>query len=311
MPSDPFMPIALALFIASVVFCFLAARKLLGVIWAMVFMAALLVWDGSAITFNFASELFAIPWNNQVLFFTFAFYFWLFITQIKKKPSWKILIALAFISGYCFLTRQEAILFIIPTVLAFLLVTKTSWKKSLVVFSLILFCFTLQLFVNFLVNHTVFSSGREESYSKISRGYLQPSLLKRNIKEVIIGSSFYQNPDTAKPPIAADRQSLLQAAPWLWLAPIGVMLIFILKRYPLGLKIFTIISILLMLFYLSGVNMSGQKLRYHTLRYISSGFIVLNLGLAITIKEGIGLGGVATKKLIKSIKPQEPDKGTL
>jgi len=296
-PSDPFMLVSFGLFIASVIFCFFAARKLLGNIWAVFFVIVLFAWDGIARTFNFASELFAVPWNNQVLFFTFAFYLWLFVTKLNKNPSWKIIIISALISGYCFLNREETVLFVVLAMATYLLITKTGWKKWLVSYSIILLCFMPQLVVKFVVNGSILDSGRESSYQQISNQYLQLSLLDRNIKEVVIGGDNYQNPKAGGSPIKSDRPALLQTSPWLWLAPIGIFLMLILKRYPLGLKIFAIISLMLMLFYLSGANMSGQKLKYHCLRYISAGFIVLNLGSIVAAKEGIEYGGRIIKKL--------------
>jgi hypothetical protein len=52
-----------------------------------------------------------------------------------------------------------------------------------------------------------------------------------------------------------------------------------------GLKLFTGVSLFLMIFYLSGINMSVQKLAFHCLRYISPSFIILNLAVVVVIKE--------------------------
>ena len=73
--ADPFMLVSLLLLVASTLFCYFAVRKLYGQYWAMLFSFLLLWWDGYARSLHTASEIFVIPWNNQVLYFSFAFFF--------------------------------------------------------------------------------------------------------------------------------------------------------------------------------------------------------------------------------------------
>ena len=308
---DPFFVVSMVLLLVSAIFCFIAAKRLIGKWWALLFSVMLFAWDGVARTFNFSSELFAIPWNNQVIFLLFSYYFWLLTTKIKTKPSYKIIIATGFVSGLAILTREEAVLFVAPALLTYLLLTRADWKRWLVIGSVVVLCFIPQVWVKFAVNGQ-FSSGRDTSYEETSGRYLQPRLLYRNVWEVLVDSQHFGNPNgitNMLTPTDEDlykvggpdplREALLQAAPWLWISPIGIILLLTRKKYGVGIKVFTILTVLLMTFYLSGVNMSGQKLKFHTLRYISASFILLNLGTVLVIKEGVEYGRRIAKKTTK------------
>lgn len=296
--NDPFMPVSLLLFLGSATFCFLAGRRLFGVVWAALFSGLLFFWDGEAVTLHSASEVFSIPWNNQVLFFAFAFYFWLFVTQINKKPSIRLVTVAGLVSGLAFVTREEAILFVAPIMAAFLFMTKADWKKWIVGYSVIVLCFLPQVYVKTRVLGSITSSGRDTGYGQVSNRYLQPDLLYRNTWETIIDSKKFAgeplHPTIAKhcrtPSVCTVenfRPALFQVAPWLWLSPLGIVLILALKKYPMGLKVFVIASLGLMVFYLSGANMAGAKLRFHCLRYISASFIALNLGVVVVARESL------------------------
>lgn len=308
--KDPFMYVSYTLFISSVLLCYFAGKKLFGVKWTFVFLLLLFWWDGVAKTFNYASELFAVPWNNQVLFFTFAFYLWLFVCRVSKDPSWKLIISIGLVSGYTFLTREESILFAIPAVVAFLWLTRADWKKWIAAIVIIFLCFMPQIITKATVLGNVTDSGKDQPYSSITKQYFQLSLLQRNSWEVLINPSHYG--PTAYVPAGAPsgqeklferggpnpgRKSVLQAAPWLWLAPVGFVVILAYRRYPDGLKIFVLISAFLLMFYLSGVNMSGQKLKFHAIRYITPGFIALNLATTVALYEAVRFGSSKTKKL--------------
>lgn len=294
--SDPFMVVSLILLLASVIFCFLAVRKLFGVVWASFFTVILFMWDLEAKTFNFASELFTVPWNNQVLFFALSFFFWLLATQINVKSSLKLTAVASIVAGYSITTREEAILFVIPLLFCFLILNRRGLKHWVLAFSVIAICLTPQLITKWVVLGSPFSSGRGNSYGDVKSEYLQPSLLYRNTWEVIIDSRKYVD-KPLHPVIAAqcvtpgacstepNRQSLLQEAPWLWLAPFGLALFIFKKKYPLAVKLYIIVSVGLMVFYLSGGNMAAIKLKFHTLRYISPAFIALNFGVVVMLNE--------------------------
>lgn len=299
--ADPFVIVSYVLFLSSVVFCFYAGRRLVGPTWTIVFLILLFAWDGVARTFNYVPELFAVPWNNQVLFFAMAFYFWVFSTKLPvKSPSWRLIIIFSVISGYTFLTREESILFVLPAVIAFLYLSRAQLAQWIAAVCVVFICFLPQVILKSTSLGSVADSGRKSSYVEMTKQYLQPSLLKRNFWEVIVNPRHYGTTPTVPAGAPAgyenlfrrgspdpQRNSLIQAAPWLVLAPIGFLLVLMLRRYPLGLKVFFILSAMVLFFYLSGVNMSGHKLKYHAIRYISSSFIALNLATVITLREGV------------------------
>jgi hypothetical protein len=276
--DDPFMLVSLSIIMASSILCFLAVKELFGTRWALLFSAMLLYWDGIGRSLHFASELFVIPWNNQLLFLLVSFYFWLFVTRSKEPPSWKLVILASSLSGLTFLTREETILFSVPAMTIFLLLTKAGKRKLLVSNAIIVSFYLPQLIIKLLVGGSATGTGRSEGYGKIWSYYFRLDLLYRNVMETIIHSSYYGV-------VANQRQALLQAVPWLWLSPVGIGYILKSKQFSKGLKWFAIISIVIMLFYLSGANMSAQKLSYNCLRYISPGFILLNLGVLVVIRE--------------------------
>lgn len=276
--NDPFVVVSLILFVGSITLSFKAAKTLFGTPWALLFSLLLLSWDFVGRSFNFATELFIVPWNNQMLFFLMSFYFWLFTTKAREKPSWRLMLTVGFLSGFVFLSREEAILFIIPAVTLFVFLTKAGLKKLVVSFLIIGLLFLPQILVKLNAYGSVTKSGRSDSYSDVRSHYLRQDLLLRNIKEVVVNSDYASGS-------GADRSALLQAAPWLWLSPIGLIIILSLKKYPQGLRAYILISLILILFYLSGANMSAEKLRFNCLRYIAPGMIALNLGTLVFAKE--------------------------
>lgn len=275
---DPFMAVSFMLMLASVALIFLAVRHLFSIFWATIFSFLLFFSDGAARQFHYASELFAMPWGNQVLFFALAYFLWLLVTC--KHTNYKLIIASGVAAGLSFVTREESILFVGPLLAIHLLITKAEWRKWLVAFGLMGLMFTPQIVAKMHVFGSLTESGHDYSYGETLSKYFDPSRFYDNMRGVIIDSKYSP---AAK--AEAQRPALLQESPWLWLSPIGIVLIFALRRYPLGLKLFTIVSLFLMFFYLSGINMSVQKLAFHCLRYISPAFIVLNLAVLITAIE--------------------------
>lgn len=297
-PTDPFMIVSLVLLMASAIFCYLAVRHLFGARWAVTYIILLFAWDGVARSFQFASDLFAVPWNNQVLFFTFAYYFWLLVVKSKKKTSWRLVIITGIISGFCFLSREETIIFIVPLVSVFLYISKADWRKWLVSYGLITLCYVPQLVIKYAVLGSATNSGRSDAYGQVIKSqYLKPRLLYRNAIETIIDSSYFGQKLVRRP-------ALLQAAPWLWLSPIGIGIGLLSKKYSKGLKVFMLAGCAIIVFYLSGANMSAQKLKFHCLRYISPGFIVLNLGVIIVAREGLYYITNSTNKTRNSRREQ-------
>lgn len=292
--TDPFVAVSFGIILASVALCFFAACRLFGPIWAGIFCLLLFFWYPPARVFAFASDLFVVPWNNQVLFFAFAYYFWLFATQLRRMPSWKLSVATGLVSGVAFMTREESILFIVPVLAAFLYATKADWRRWVACYGLVILCYAPQLLVRAAVVGSVTSSGRTVSYDDIAHAYFSISHLHTNIWSTIIDSRHV--PGVPYPGPNVHRPALLQAAPWLWLSPIGIGLVFFARRYAAGLKIFFGASIVLMLFYLSGNNMSAGKLPFHCLRYIAPAFIMLNLAVIIVAREVVRL-------IVRQVRP--------
>lgn len=276
--NDPFVLVSFSLLMASAVFCFLAVKHLFGTLWSLAFCALLFYWDGAARSFHYSADLFAVPWNNQVLFFAMAFFFWLLITRSQKSASRLLLIVLGLITGLCLITREESILFTLPLATGFLWLTKSNWKQYLLVGGIVGLCFLPQAAVKASVLGSLAESGHDTGYSQTAGKYFQPRNLYRNTWETLIDSKHFNEPQ-------ATRGALLKAAPWLWLSPIGLGFILFTKRYGGGLKLFTIVSCFLIIFYLSGSNMSAQKLQFHCLRYISPGFITLNFAVLVVANE--------------------------
>lgn len=279
-PRDPFVIVSYFLLLGTTVFAFLSVKKILGGYWALAFSLLLAYWPGSARSLVFVPEVFAIPWNNQVLIFCFAYFFWLLTTRSSSPASWRLVLISSFIAGYTFLVREESILFVLPLMSSFLYLTKANPRKWLVTGIVIILCFTPQLLIKQHVLGSITSSGRITKrggtlgYSQIKDRYLQPELMSRNVKQTIIDSGGVGN-----------RLSLLQAAPWLMLGFTGSIIIIFSKRYPSGLKLFILVSAGLGVFYLSGDNMSAVKLQFHCLRYISPALLALNLGVIVSIRE--------------------------
>lgn len=301
-PSQPFLLISYLLLMGSALFCYFAVKKLMGVFWALLFCGLLFLWDGIGRTLYTASELFVIPWNNQVLFFAISFFFWLYVTQLKKSVSHRTVIITAFISGLTLLTREESALFVLPLLVFFLSYNKVSKKMWLISFLIMAVMYTPQLIAKQNALGSIFASGRSFSYgSAISKHYLQPEMLYRNTWEVLIDSERLINkppnpviqewcdelPEGACAPSEATiKPALLESMPWLWLGFMGMAYVLISKRYSIGLKVFILITAVgVLVFYLSGSNMAWQKLQYHCLRYISPSFIALNLGVVVALNQ--------------------------
>ncbi|TXG76632.1 hypothetical protein E6P97_03190 [Patescibacteria group bacterium] len=183
------------------------------------------------------------------------------------------------VAGLTLLTREETLIFMLPLLAGFLWFSKATLKHWFVASAVMGLCFLPQVVVKYQVMGTVTSSGHDSSYTQTLDKYLVPSQLYRNTWETLIDSKHFGEPQASRP-------ALLQAAPWLWIAPLGVVVILASRRYPMPLKWFVLVSVGLMVFYLSGSNMSAQKLQFHCLRYISAGLIMLNLAVVVVCKEG-------------------------
>lgn len=265
-----------SLLILSMIFLYFGAKKLTNTTGAILFSALILYWDFNSRSMSYVVDLFAIPWNNQVFFFVFAYFFWL-LARKDHKPNTKLALVSSAVAGLSVLTREETILFVLPLMAGYLLITKSNLK--IWIFSAMMGATIIlpQLLVKYAVFGSIGESGHDSSYSETAQGYFQPTRLYRNIREVVVDSGSY----TTNP----KRPALLQSMPWLWVAPAGLLILLVSSRYPLGIKVYTIVSLGLLLFYLSGTNMSGYKLMFHCLRYVSPALIILNFSVVVVLRE--------------------------
>ncbi len=278
LPTHPFLLVSYLLLSATVVFAFKAASNLLGRGWAVMFLGFLLVWDGVARTLHTLTEVFLVPWNNQVGIFIFAYFFWLF-SRKNHSSSLTMVILSSFIAGFGVTTREEYILFTPILLLGYLLITKASLKKFLVAGAVFFFALMPQLISKLNAFGSLTTSGHDDSYSvTVGEKYFQPDNLVRNTNEVLIDSNEDERPEVR-------RKALFQASPWLWLALPGILLILFGRRYPFSIKFYSLVSIGLLGFYLAGSNVSAQKLAFHCIRYFSPVLILFNFATVVFLKE--------------------------
>ena len=274
-PQDPFILVSYTLFIASLIFALCGASVYLNRAHLLIFIILILFRWGDVRKLNYWQEVFLIPWNNQMILFIFSVYFYLF-SQIdsKKNISYYGLLFFSGCTGFAITTRLELFIFLIPMFL-FILLKFTKIKSYLFAscIALLIIGMAPHFIVQYLSLGDIANNPRPSdfgiSYFDKLKFYIDFDRLRPNVLNVIYDSSFsgYEN---------INRKSLLDAAPWYYLSPIGVALI-INQKNVLGLKIFIIFSFFLLFFYLVGENMSVHKLKFHCLRYIAPVFLTLTL----------------------------------
>jgi hypothetical protein len=276
--ADPFWIVSYLLLMGSAIFLFYGCRALLGTFFASVFLVGLFVWDLHARTFDYASELFAVPWNNQVLFFTFSFFFWLYATRARGRVDTWLMVVMGFLVGANFMTREESLLFTLPLAVFYLAYRKLP-LRTWVYTGIAAFVAALPGVLikwHVLGKPWAVSPGRPgDSYEGTASGYFNLHHLLVNTRDVIVNSNFAS--------VDAKRAALLQSQPWLWLAPIGLLLVLLSKRSTGLMKFFIAMSIALFAFYLSGDNVEAAKLKFHCLRYMTPGFIALTFGVVVVL----------------------------
>jgi hypothetical protein len=82
------------------------------------------------------------------------------------------------------------------------------------------------------------------------------------------------------------REALFQSAPWLWAGVVGVVVLLVSRRFSGLIKFWAVSSLALVAFYLSGENVSAAKLKFHCIRYLTPGLIVLHLGVIVLLDAG-------------------------
>jgi hypothetical protein len=264
--DDPFWIVSYGLLMGSAVFAFRAARTILNTTFTALFIVLLFAWDGHARMLSYTSEVFTIPWNNQVLFFVFAFFFWLCTVRASTPLDTRIVVVIGVVVGLTAMTREESVLFCVPLAAFYLWWCSASLRSWVVCAIATVLAALPGLIIKALVLGSIFSTGRDGTYG--NQQYFSLARPWQNLLGTIVNS------DLA--PKDYNRISLFEAQPWLWLAPIGLVILFVSKRYSLLTKFWVFMSLVLIAFYLSGPNVTAARLRYHCLRYMSPAYIALN-----------------------------------
>jgi len=274
LPSDPFLPVSFALFIGSAAFLFFAARHHLGWKWAITFVALVFVWDLHGRSFNYVSELFVVPWNNQAVFFSFGYFFWLLTTRMApegRSVSHWIYLSSGLVTGVTIGSREESALFLVPLLVYFLVRSRAGLRMWTITLGSIFVGYLPHLIIKTLVLGNLGNTGRQASYLEALSRYMSFERLSANILDVLVSSSARG--------VEADRLALLEAAPWLWLTPLGLVLYLADRTQSPAVKVYLVASVALFLFYLAGENMSLGKLRFHCIRYITPALIGMNFAV--------------------------------
>jgi hypothetical protein len=282
--DDPFWLTSYTLLIGSAALCYRAARTMLGPVLSSLFLVSMFAWDGHARSFAYISELFAVPWNNQVVFFAFAFFFWLLTTRRDRPLTMPLLMAIGAVGGLLATTREEGVLFCLPLAIAFLVYKHASLRAWLTTVGTAIVVALPGLAIKQHALGNIFSAGpgrREQSYSGTAHSYFSPANFARNVRDVVVDADFAK--------VSARRDALFESSPWLWLGLVGIIIVFVSRRYHLLTKLWVAMSLLLIAFYLSGGNVSAAKLKVHCIRYITPGLIAVHFGVAVAIAEGIRL----------------------
>jgi hypothetical protein len=282
--DDPFWLPSYALLMGSAAFCYRAARTMLGPILSSLFLVSMFVWDGHARSFTYVSELFAVPWNNQVVFFGFAFFFWLLTARRDRPITIPVLLAIGAVGGVLAITREEGAVFCLPLAIAFLAYKRAPFRAWITSAFIAVVVALPGLVIKQHALGSIISAGpgrREQSYSGTAHSYFSPANFARNFRDVIVDADFAK--------INARRDALLESSPWLWLGLVGIVIVFVSHRYHLLTKLWVAMSLLLIAFYLSGGNVSAAKLKVHCIRYLTPGLIAVHFGVAVAIAEGIRL----------------------
>lgn len=290
LPSDPFVFVSYLLLAGSVTLVYFGARQALSRTFTLLFLLALFGWDLHARTLHYPAEIFAIPWNNQVLFFAFAFLLWLLFARSQRSPSLPLCIAVGVVAGLTIATREESLLFVLPLAGGFLFYHRVDLKRWAVFGVFMVLLVLPHLAIKSAVLGSPFDSGRSQSdgtYSELVEGYLSIERLRINLVEVVFDSS--RSITDPNP----DRAALLQAAPWLWLSPVGLIAYLTRRNDPLA-KLYLLVSIGLAVFYLSGPNMSAEKLKFHCLRYLAPSLIAFNFGVIYALQTATSWAQAAT-----------------
>jgi len=281
-PRSPFMPISYILLLASIFLLYFGAKQKLNGLFSLLFLLMVFFWNLETVNLNYPSEIFHMPWNNQVIFFIFCYYFWLFSYWEDKRTPIGLFIITALLSGYAIATREETILFIVPLAISFLMAKKCKFRIYILFFSVLAIGYLPQLIIKYKALGDILDTGRDgykDGFGYISylTKYFSIERLSNNTIEVLFNSELGKAGNSG-------RLSILQSSPWLWLTPLGAFYFYMNKDEKPLMKIFILVSIALLLFYFGGVNMSAGKLKYHCIRYVIPSFIAFDFAIAYLLQ---------------------------
>src|SRR5262245_56112083 len=277
----PFWIVSYALLMGSAIFLYRGSRAIFDPFWSTLFLLSLFVWDLHGRTFATASELFTVPWNNQPLFFAFAFFFWLYARARTATLDLARLLAIGAIVGLLAITREEAVLFCVPLAAGYLAAKRAPLKGWLISAAAAVVVALPGLLMKQHALGSIFKVGATRpgnSYTGQADHYFSIHHFGRNVLDVLINSNFAR--------VAPGRDALLQSEPWLWLGFAGVVIVFVSRRYDWLIKVYVAVSMLLIAFYPSGDNVSAAKLKLHCIRYLTPGIIALHFGVIVVLAEG-------------------------
>jgi hypothetical protein len=273
--GDPFWIVSYALLVASAIFLYRGCQALFGDVFATLFLVLTFWHDGTARSFNYASELFAVPWNNQMLFFAYAFFFWLFTSRARAGVDARSAVMVGAVVGTLATTREESVLFCVPLAAFYLWNRHATVRQWSTAGAAAVASALPGLIIKQVVLGSFLDTARGSTYGGAAGRYLSLERLGRNLLQVVVDSDYAAEP--------ARRLALLESSPWMWLAVVGLPIVLLTRRYGPLVKWWVVMSGALVVFYLAGRNMSAVKLKFHCLRYISPGFIALNFGVVVTL----------------------------
>ena len=273
-PRSPFMPVSYILLLSSFFLLYYGAKEKFNIFFLLLFLLMVFFWNLETIKLNYPSEIFHIPWNNQMIFFIFCYYFWLFNFWEDKEIPIGLYIITALLSGYSIATREETILFIAPLAISFLVLKKCSYRIYILFFGVLAIGYLPQLAVKYKVLGNILDTGRMDesrgvSYISKLIDYFSLEHLTTNSIDVLVNSSIREVNH-------GGRLSILQSNPWFWLTPVGIFYFLKKKNEKTTIKVFVLISLVLLVFYLAGGNMGAYKLRFFCIRYVIPSYIAFN-----------------------------------
>lgn len=266
LPAYPFFFVSCALFCGTFYFLFAFFKKHFGQFLGAIFLFLLFSWDFQGRVVGTLFDVFVVPWNNQVSIFVMAAFFYTFSKEGPLPALHWTWLGLA--CGFAMATREEHALFFLPLLLATLAIYKASWRCWLYALAAYGAGYLPHLLIKLAATESLLDSGRKHSYPELLGRYVNWQKFINNFMPVIIDSRLSDAPWEK-----VGRPSLLQANPLLAVAPFGLFMLALARKYKALLLV--AVSLAFLFFYLSGDNVSAEKLKFHCLRYPSAAYPAL------------------------------------